>query len=590
MKKNIFIIGQSIKKTTVNLDQKTLIEDEKNRQWLDLCLDNQAIKVNAIKTNFFDLELFKKILRGLDYNVFNYGQNQVTKQIELVGQDQTKILQLTSQNDYLWQNPEFIVDQIVLLCSANLSETALANLNLFLDQNSKTKLIVENNSLLKSTPEGKKVLDRADLIFVDAKDYSPDKCLFVANSHQKKQLMAIVQENNLYLSQKAVYGFSKARDYRLKTLVWLAILTRVIDYDLEIDQKLALVDQIGQSIYDLVLPNVDHLVKNLAKNNLNINLIGGQLDNHQIMANLKRFVISKSTLDLSQTKKVVTDKFKKPAVVELIAINNLLRTHDLIKQVSTVVLNEQQYRLFNQSNQQLINNLIDKNLLFAIRLDQEAQTLKGFGNEPISEGFEQIEDRLLKLKKNNIKLVNWQADFVLGQFKPSNPIVIANVHNIARFVNLAQAADMIPIVKLNFVTKLNQDFDHKQALAKQSKVLKSLMTELKLMKVNLKQLIIETNLLANKGLYFNLKQFDMAWGNLTEIFDSNKVSLIVNSDNIMPNQLTKFRQLIDNKKNTNISLANQVIDQSVACWQLPEDRSEQAKLRIKFSQILDQIK
>ncbi len=592
MSKKIYIIGQSIEKTIVSLDKNSLLRDEQARFWLDSCLDNRAESVKSVISRSFELDLLIKMLDYLGIKSFCNQNNRASKQVILSYNHRQKILTENKHHDYLWQSPNFVPDYILLLSSANLSEYKLAELKDFLMQNQQVKLIVEEDLLLRQSKLGRELTKMATFSFIDGPELSvKDSLLRLQGS---SRLRAVLAEDNLYLADKnQIYNFNKVEPVRLKNLVWLAIIISALDYQMNLKLLMSLIDKIATQVVQLKVPVVDDLVKQIDPNNQYISLLDGQVPIKQVMLERKQFLSDKIIFDLSQTKSIIASRFDQPEVAELVMINNLLRTQGINKSLSAIILSEQQFRLFNQSNKQLINNLISNNLIFGVRFDLEKQLLNGFASETITEGLDNINQRLEAASDIGAKFSNWQVEFVISSICPTDAIVLNNVHNLARFANISQSLGLLPVIKLKFVTKLKPEFDLKQALKKQALVIRSVITELKLLQVDLDNLILQFNLLENQGLLLNLRRLDEQLVNLAQIkdFTDNQVTTIIDSDNLDWERLTDFYQKIKhNPLVDNLGLSNRLIEQVLPSWQGSAKQTEQAKLRIKFSQVLAELK
>ncbi len=552
MKNKILIIGEPNQTTFVELNH--LLKDEQNRAWLNFCLDNKTILADNIKNQFFELSSLTKLLKLFDFDIITNSKNLINRQITIVSDNQLKTIKDSQNNDYLWPNDINQVNYILVLKSAYLSDSIINQIIDLKKQQSQIKLVVE--------AQNGQLVSLADLVFVDASGFDQKYSFNRIIDLKTNKLAAVINHQNIYLSNgRQVYNFNRINNSVLKTTVWLAIIIASLDYQLELDQRMNLIGRMAAEVIKLRMPKLDEINQNSIDNQ--VNLIAGSLDQKQIIKKLKQLLMSKNVLNLSNLNQI-----KNPATKTI--INNLLQTKGLNQSLSSVIFNQSQLNQLDQS-------LIDSSLVIGISIDNSMMKLKD----------SQIINQFKTIKRQGIKLVFCQTNFKISQNNLTEQQIITKVYQLTHFVKMAQKTSLLPIIKLSFTTDLTDNFDLESALNKQQIIIKALINQLELAKVDIDNLVLELGLLENQGLLLNSQRLEQQLTSLNQNPILKNVSLIIGSDNFDWDQLKLFNQKIS-QKHYNVSLDNQSIAQLLKNWQA-DQKQDQVRFRIEFSILLSQI-
>jgi fructose-bisphosphate aldolase class I len=91
--------------------------------------------------------------------------------------------------------------------------------------------------------------------------------------------------------------------------------------------------------------------------------------------------------------------------------------------------------------------LASKGILSGIKVDTGAKELAGFRNEKITEGLDNLRDRLLEYYEIGARFAKWRAVITVGDSIPSDACIYSNAHALARYASLCQENGLVPIVE-----------------------------------------------------------------------------------------------------------------------------------------------
>lgn len=172
--------------------------------------------------------------------------------------------------------------------------------------------------------------------------------------------------------------------------------------------------------------------------------------------------------------------------------NMLFTTPDLDKYVNGVIMFDETARQFADNGQNYTDFLSSLDIIPGIKVDEGKEDLPGFDGEQITLGLDNLKNRLKEYSAMGLKFAKWRAAFEVGKDKPSNGAIAANVQALARYALDCQEAGIVPIVEPEVVYDGN--FTIEQCKEATSRVLFALFTELDLLRVDLKGILLKTNM------------------------------------------------------------------------------------------------
>ncbi len=146
------------------------------------------------------------------------------------------------------------------------------------------------------------------------------------------------------------------------------------------------------------------------------------------------------------------------------------------------------------SNNKLIPELIKSvNSLPGIKVDTGAKILASSPREKITEGLDDLRDRLKEYYKIGAKFTKWRGVYNITKEHPSKLAVHANAHALARYAALVQECNMVPIVEPEVL--MDGNHSAQDCFDKTSEVIQKCFDELILHKVDLTGVILKPNMI-----------------------------------------------------------------------------------------------
>ena len=135
----------------------------------------------------------------------------------------------------------------------------------------------------------------------------------------------------------------------------------------------------------------------------------------------------------------------------------------------------------------------EKGAVPGIKVDTGAKQLAGSPNEKITEGLDNLRERLKEYYNLGARFTKWRAVYSISEKYPSAQSIISNAHALARYSALVQEAGMVPVVEPEVLMDGNHTADI--CYKKTSEVIKKCFDELMFFKVNLKGIILKPNMI-----------------------------------------------------------------------------------------------
>ena len=128
-----------------------------------------------------------------------------------------------------------------------------------------------------------------------------------------------------------------------------------------------------------------------------------------------------------------------------------------------------------------------------IKVDTGAKNLANASGEKITEGLDNLRDRLKKYYEIGARFTKWRGVYSIGEKYPSKLAINCNAHALARYSALVQENGMVPIVEPELLMDGNHSAD--VCLSKTSEVIKKCFEELILHKIDLSGIILKPNMI-----------------------------------------------------------------------------------------------
>ncbi|PZO50096.1 MAG: fructose-bisphosphate aldolase class I [Alphaproteobacteria bacterium] len=115
--------------------------------------------------------------------------------------------------------------------------------------------------------------------------------------------------------------------------------------------------------------------------------------------------------------------------------------------ISGVILYDETIRQQSEDGTPLVEVIAAAKLVIGIKVDIGAKEFAGHPGEKITEGLDDLRDRLAEYARLGARFAKWRAAFSVTEDIPSRACIEANAHALARYAALCQEAGLVPIVE-----------------------------------------------------------------------------------------------------------------------------------------------
>ncbi len=138
--------------------------------------------------------------------------------------------------------------------------------------------------------------------------------------------------------------------------------------------------------------------------------------------------------------------------------------------------------------------LEEKGILTGIKVDTGAKNLAGKNEEKITEGLDNLRERLIEYKNLGASFTKWRAVIkIKDDILPSKTCIRANAHALARYASLCQENDLVPIVEPEIIMDGNHSIEKCYEVTKN--VLNIVFEQLTLFDVFLPGIVLKPNMI-----------------------------------------------------------------------------------------------
>lgn len=125
----------------------------------------------------------------------------------------------------------------------------------------------------------------------------------------------------------------------------------------------------------------------------------------------------------------------------------LLTTPGIEAYISGVILFDETIRQVTENGTLFPKLLVHKGILPGIKVDKGTVDLAGFPGEKITEGLDELRERLAEYRELGAQFSKWRAVIAIGSDIPTDTCIEANANVLARFAALSQEVGLVPIVE-----------------------------------------------------------------------------------------------------------------------------------------------
>jgi len=171
----------------------------------------------------------------------------------------------------------------------------------------------------------------------------------------------------------------------------------------------------------------------------------------------------------------------------------LFRTAEAMsKHISGVILYDETIWQKAKDGTPLVELIAKAGSLPGIKVDEGTKPLPNCPGELITTGLDKLADRLPKYYEQGARFAKWRAVIDIGAGIPSYTAIRTNVHAMARYAALCQAAQIVPIVEPEVLMDGDNDIDRCAEVTEF--VLKEQFQELYYQRVALEGIVLKPNM------------------------------------------------------------------------------------------------
>lgn len=125
----------------------------------------------------------------------------------------------------------------------------------------------------------------------------------------------------------------------------------------------------------------------------------------------------------------------------------IVTTAGLNESISGAILFDETVHQHLKDGTSFIKVLTDKGIIPGIKVDGGTVEMAGHPGEKITEGLDNLRDRLREYAGMGLRFAKWRAVISIGKGTPTLACIEANAHALARYASLCQEAGLVPIVE-----------------------------------------------------------------------------------------------------------------------------------------------
>ena len=169
--------------------------------------------------------------------------------------------------------------------------------------------------------------------------------------------------------------------------------------------------------------------------------------------------------------------------------------------IGGVILYDETINQISSTGKSIPNLISSSGAVPGIKVDTGAKDLANSPSEKVTEGLDDLRDRLKKYYDLGARFTKWRGVYSIGENYPSKLAISSNAHALARYSALVQENGMVPIVE----PEVLMDGNHSAEVCfnKTSEVIKKCFEELILHKVDLSGIILKPNMILSGNLSEN---------------------------------------------------------------------------------------
>jgi fructose-bisphosphate aldolase class I len=171
----------------------------------------------------------------------------------------------------------------------------------------------------------------------------------------------------------------------------------------------------------------------------------------------------------------------------------MFRAKEAMSYVSGVILYDETIWQNAKDGTPLVKLIQDAGSIPGIKVDEGIRPLHGARGDLVTKGLDGLDKRLPKYHEKGARFAKWRAVIDPTGGRPSYAGLVANAHALARYANLCQEFDIVPIVEPEVLMDGDNDIDATYAVTEW--VLKEVFQQLYYMNVALEGMVLKPNMI-----------------------------------------------------------------------------------------------
>jgi len=170
----------------------------------------------------------------------------------------------------------------------------------------------------------------------------------------------------------------------------------------------------------------------------------------------------------------------------------LFSTQNIGDYISGVILFDETIRQKDKNGKSFGDLLKQNNIHAGIKVDAGAKDLVGSDGEKITEGLDNLSNRMQEYAQLGATFAKWRAVIEITKTNPSDYCIELNSHALARYAKICQHNNIVPIVEPEVL--MDGDHDIEKCYEVTSKTLRNLFKNLKFQNVYLEGILLKPNM------------------------------------------------------------------------------------------------